>query len=119
MNRRQLRAIVEQQKNEEIARRIQFIIGELCYKIENTRTEIRRWSQGDTRSGWIQIHIQNKKQHLKQLFKQKMMYLEGLDTYMKTGEIKQTYEIYAEVEEKQKESLEVTLAEKVIAYLNE
>lgn len=78
---------------EEEARKMQFIIREICWQKNNVVGEIKSWKKIRTREDYIDIHIQNKKIHLKQLLHQKIMFTEALSASMQTGEIAKPYEI--------------------------
>lgn len=107
------------QAKEQEAGCIQFIIGEISSKIENTRIEIRKWMQMETKEGWIDIHIQFKKQYLKELFKQKIMFTEGVNNFIQTGIILYPHEIYAKSERMTNEDFEFKLEEMLDACLSE
>lgn len=92
MNRAALKALAEQQKQEE-AKGIQFILGEICYKIEQVTAEIKRWKSVEANGSWVELHIQNKKSYLYQLIRQKIMFTEGLTTFIESGIILEPYEI--------------------------
>lgn len=89
MNRSELKKLAK----EEEAHKIQFIIGEICWKIENMVGEIKSWEKVLTNESYVGIHVQNKKTHLRQLLHQKTLFTEALTEFIQTGEISEQYEV--------------------------
>lgn len=79
--------------NEEEARKIQFLIGGMCIKIEQMRAEIKMWQNTETQASWIDFWIQSKRTQLTELYKQKIIFTKSLAHYLQYGKILEPYEI--------------------------
>lgn len=64
---------------------IQFIIGELCYKIAITKKEIENWQAMTERHEWSDRHIEIQLKILKTLEEQKTEYVKALLEYHING----------------------------------
>lgn len=107
-------------QDQEIARCMQFILGEICCKINNTKVEIKQWLETELKEEeWIDAHIRYKKAYLGELLKQQIYYMEVLNTYMRTGEILHTYEIFRRSEKLRDENFENKLDQMVERCINE
>lgn len=77
----------------EEAQKMQILIGEICYKIEGMKTEIKMWRQIETQTSWIEYYKQSKRTQLVELFMQKILLTKALGHYLLTKEMLEPYEL--------------------------